>query len=270
MIRLVKFILTSVIAVTCSYCSSNDPYIPERVNLSEYRYNLYLDRLATARANNNSYKEGVELANLYAPSDLVREAIIRGIKEDSTVCHTILELDSLLNNFQFETNLYNNNPNYWEEYFSICNEIVSLKDRMLLKRKNAAIMKEIEDRKKASLDSSRIDIDLIEVLEDIYEKDQEYRRIGLAGNPLLGTKQRERDSVNFLRLDSIFRADGFPELSTIGEEGMTTIWLVAHHQTNQDFRMKFDVILAEQHAKGNISDIALSSFRTRSHEMFSE
>lgn len=133
--------------------------------------------------------------------------------------------------------------------------------------------KEIEYQKKIAklkkLDSTKFDIKLKEGLRLIREDDQRYR-IGMKERGInkveldkLWDKQNELYSINLMKVERMLRK-GFPAKEKVGYEGLSTIWLVLHHQGDSQIRQKYLPILKQAVKEGNLRKGALETYKWRS------
>lgn len=114
---------------------------------------------------------------------------------------------------------------------------------------------------------------LITDLDSIYNDDQNYRlkseeiekKYGYNSNELkkIVKEINKKDSINQIKILKIFDKYGWPDPSTIGENGSGTIFLVIQH-SSKEMRLKFLPIMRKAVKKGNAqgSDLALLEDRT--------
>ena len=110
----------------------------------------------------------------------------------------------------------------------------------------------------------------MEILATIYEDDQKLRRkLGDSLNPLpekekskLWEMQKQLDSINLIRIDSILNFHGYPTVQEVGHDLFKTIWLVLQHQENVEIRNKY-----LEYLDGKLSDGELQIFLQRTEHL---
>jgi len=123
-----------------------------------------------------------------------------------------------------------------------------------------------KQHKNSEIDSSKLDLALINRLERIYEKDQRYR--GLIGNDKskddeLWDMQSKLDEENFKEIVEIIETEGLPTIKKVGRELNSLPWLVLHHYPNVDIKVKYLPMLEEQHLSGNLSKSQIEAYKHR-------
>lgn len=246
-------------------CSDPGPFIPERhEELSEERYKEFCGELEKAYAEGNEYLIAFQLANLKAPNELIFKHLKNSSEEG---CFKIFQWYYLASENGFYQSLYKADTVQFKEALELClqkmgdNAYQDFRDRE---------KKETEDylKNRPKLDSTLFIPELIQALTVILEDDQRYRTI-LADGRLshseekenrLWKLQKELDSLNLLKIDTILSKYDYPTRSEVGYELDDAVWLVLHHQTNVSVREKYFEQIKDYLSDGQID---LFNKRTR-------
>lgn len=242
-------------------CQEPVAYIPPRVNLSEAKYERFLDSLKANRERGDKFREALYLANLFADEGLIYENATAGIDQDKSHCFNILTWDSLASNFGFEVSLYANMPKNWPKLVTYCKD--KLAPGEFNSKRSADLNKAEMRRQKLLTDSVDFDKDLIKRLDIVHKNDQLYRG-QLMRNPTdsLWDLQNQLDSINLIFVDSLLAVRSWPGPREVGEHG-TTLWLVLHHQGNLRVREKYVDVLHKAYDEGKISKSLYEGFMDR-------
>lgn len=261
-----------MLLLTLMSCSdkSDAVYIP---NISEGMadgiYMKYKLKLDTAYLNKDDFEIGIQLANLKGSADSVYIRINNGIKKSPKNCYIIYHW---YNGYQddFLNNIVKTDTVRFLETFKLCEQLDDIESYSeYWTRKTIEHQKRIA--KRDPIDSTKLNYKLVTLLDKIRIDDQETRieisksRIEDYKHPLR-IKQNRLDSINLTKVDSILE-NGFPTKDEVGYEGISTIWLVLHHQGELNVRLKYMSILEEAVENRNLGKGAFESYKMRNEHI---
>lgn len=226
-------------------CQENTrPFIPQRPqSIDENQYEKFREKLIEAYDAEDYYLVAFNLANLQSPKEPIYENLKRAVKQDSLACTEIFEVNYLAEQ-GFYRHIYRIDTTEFKQVFDLC---------LLQMGRNSYAsyrQKEIEETRlylasRAPLDSSLFDWDLIEILKEIDEDDQKFRKkmrslnISEAEKKRLFARQVQIDSVNLSRVDSILTNWGYPSREKVGHDYSDVIVMIVHHQSDPAIRQEY-------------------------------
>jgi hypothetical protein len=261
-----------MLLLTLLSCSnkSGDVYIPPiSEGMADGIYMKYKLKLDTAYLNKDDFEIGIQLANLKGSANSVYNRLNKGIKADPKNCYRIYDwYDGYQNDFL--NNIVKTDTAKFIQSFTLCeqlNEKESYSEYWT--RKTIEYQERIAKRE--PIDSSKLNLKLIKLLDDIRKDDQETRieiskqRIEDFKHPLW-LKQKRLDSINLDKINLILQ-NGFPSRDEVGYDKVGTIWLVLHHQGDLNTRMKYLPILEEAQKDGKLGKGALETYKWRNNNI---
>ncbi|MFN7115182.1 MAG: hypothetical protein ACK4TA_00190 [Saprospiraceae bacterium] len=230
------FFLYLFIALIFIQC--NKSFITERPeSLTVAAYEDFRSKLMLAYEADNYYSIAFQLANLKAPNHLIYKHLKKAVKENTGLCESIFEMNRLAVHYGFYKNLYKADTAQFYEVFDLCLQKLGENayqeyDERQLREEDAYI------NSRPSLDSARMKPALISLLQEMQENDQKYRKkladdriqIPEAEKSALWKLQKELDSLNLIKADSILTHYGYPGVQEVGYDLSNTIWFVLQHQ----------------------------------------
>lgn len=230
-------------------------------------YNKYKVKLDTAYMVNDKFEVGIQLANLDAPSNIVFEKINEGILEDSSNCHRIYDWYKLFKVYNFRTNIVEADTIEFQNSFLLCEQILGKgsSDKYYAENQKKQVSKEA---KRVKLDSTKMNFQLISLLDTIDGDDQKFRKMmhkrnsSEKENAEFWKEQKILDSINLIKIEKIL-LDGYPSLADVGYDHVGVVWLVLHHQSNIAVRRKYLPVLEN----ANVGSGALETYNERTKNM---
>lgn len=223
-------------------CSRNSMPIPkwDEAKLNLETYEKYVAHLRRAYEYGDNYQVALQLANLSGNKSTLNKFLLLAVDETPEVCSTIYK-NKYLARQGFYKNIFKYDSVGYNVAYEKCLEISSgqgFNDYVLRQREE-----EIEyENNRPVLDSSKFNANIIKLLEEIYQDDQRFRvqfsklLVGDLTRKILMGRQKNIDSINLMRVDSIFSVFGYPTVETVGYDYEWTFFLVLHHQIDKEKR----------------------------------
>ncbi len=241
----------------CSFvlsCKNSQPYFPEQhPQVSDHIYEMCTNNLKKAYETNNNYLIAYNIACLKGDKDPVIKNLEIAFKKDSSFCESIYHYQKIAEEGFFES-FYRYDTLLFKSFLDKCDQRGgnrTFEAYMAKEQREYDAIKKMQPQ----LDSSLMDKSLISELTIIQEDDQKYRRLMAAMNVSEFDKKRwevSRDSldrVNLKKIVSILNSKGYPQPEVVGYDLSQVPYLVIHHQSSVEVRLKFRPLLA-----GNISE----------------
>lgn len=168
------------------------------------------------------------------------------IQKDSSSCLKIYEVRRLADMGFYQT-IYRNDITTFNTAFNICLKIDEESYDVFMEKNNKREKEHLASL--PQIDSAHIDEELIISLKEIKENDQEYRKklgqLNVTESEKLKykSKQNEIDSINLIKVDSILNHKGYPQSETVGYPLSQVAFLILHHQSDINIRMKYRPII---------------------------
>lgn len=223
-------------------CGNDSSPVPNwnRDKLQLETYNKYASLLHNAYKVGDNYQVALQLANLSGNKSTLNKFLLLAVDETPEVCSTIYK-NKYLARQGFYKNIFKYDSVGYNVAYEKCLEISSgqgFNDYVLRQREE-----EIEyENNRPVLDSSKFNANIIKLLEEIYQDDQRFRvqfsklLVGDLTRKILMGRQKNIDSINLMRVDSIFSVFGYPTVETVGYDYEWTFFLVLHHQIDKEKR----------------------------------
>ena len=230
-------------------------------------YMKYKLKLDTAYINKDDFEIGIQLANLKGSANKVYNRLNSGIRANPKNCYRIYDwYDGYQNDFL--NNIVKTDTAKFIQSFTLCEQ---LKEKESYSEYWTRKTIEYQERiaKREPIDSSKLNLKLIKLLDDIKIDDQQTRveiskqRIEDFQHPLW-LKQKNLDSINLIKVDKILQS-GFPSKDEVGYDKVGIIWLVLHHQGDLNTRLKYLPILEEAQKNGQLGKGALDTYKWRNN-----
>lgn len=262
----ITLIVSSILVL--AFCKANTQnFYPEKSNeLTNAQYKIFMGNLEEAYLTEKYYWAGTEIANLKGPKEEAFKLVNLGIEKDNEVCWDIHDLFLMYKDTDFKNNLMKSDFSLFMEAHETCKSLLGVEAILKYEQKLEEDYKE-RLRRQEGLDSSKLDLNLISTLDQMYEDDQKYRvnlveGLGEAEKSELMTQQETLDRINIRKMDSIL-IKGFPTVEQIGFDHAQTIWLVLHHEGRLKRRKHYQKILGKAYNDGLIGKGALDSYMKR-------
>jgi hypothetical protein len=244
--------------LTLSCHAIENYYPPKSSEMSEGIYNKYKVKLDTAYFKNDHFEVSIQLANLGAPSKVIFKNLQDGIKENPQNCFKVYEWFKLFKEYNFQVNLVRTDTIQFSEAYELCIDMVGKQAFIDFQDKKEQKHKE-ETENRVKLDSSKLDLNLINQLVQIEKDDQELRVVMNAKSITkqevanLWIKQNIIDSINLIKVEAILVKYGYPNIERVGYDLANTVWLVLHHQSDLKVRDKYQKLIEENASEGQIA-----------------
>jgi hypothetical protein len=225
--------------------------------MDDSKYDLYCGKLKNAFAENDYYGIGFYLSALNAPTHKIKKYLIKGVETDRSTCESIYKIKRLALE-GFYQSIYRNDTILFNSIFKLCNDKLgsdSFNNYMFDYNEETDLFL----KSKPQLDSLLIDTSLIASLEKIRERDQSVR-IEIAS---IHTSEQQKikleddkiwiDSLNLVEIDSILLIKGFPEIVKVGYDLSGVVFLVLHHQSSLEIRIKYRHVIVKNYSQNKVN-----------------
>jgi len=257
---MVKFIqLCIIVLYLFAACSKQGTYYPEKhAELTNYEYEKYSEKLKTKYSNEDYFGIAFQLASLKAPGNMVDKYLEKAIKQNANdACESIYQVQKLAN-FRFYQTLYRHDTLIFQKAFKSClNELGENSFDLYMENYNKSV--EEHQKTRPQIDSTIMDVDLIQTLQKILDDDQKYRikidelRNTEEENNRYYSLQEETDSINLIKVASIIKTKGCTKPEVVGYEASRAIFLVLHHQPDLNIRNKYRSFIEECYPGGTLN-----------------
>lgn len=261
-------LLLLLLMFSCGEKASTD-YIPEKhEELSNGEYDKYVASLISAYEEGDILKAALQLANLKGDKALIFKIFNSGIENGKVDCEKVYEWYWLYDRHNFGMNLVQIDTVLFKSSVNLCDaENTNYSYKEYAERKD---FEEAENkRNKPVEDSTDFDMSLVEKLKQIENDDQSIRVSASSKNIDQKTKDslyvemQRIDSINLLKIDTIFSVYGYPSRKLVGKEGNFVPALVIHHSKDLETRYKYLPFLEDAVQKGLLSDATLNMIKKR-------
>lgn len=263
-------IVPVLLSILFLQCKNSENIIPERdKDMSVATYDDFKAKLIDAYKTDSHIKIAYQLANLKASKKLVYEQLKKAVEKNVDNCEKIFDIAYLAREGGFFKSPYRSDTTLFNKVVDLCIEKIGPKAYEDFSDQVAKKSEEIK-AKKANIDSSTLNHALIKILTDIQNKDQEIRSIiGDERKEMSEEKrnelwalQKQLDSINLIRVDSILTNHGYPSAQEVGHDLKNTIWFVVHHQVDVPTRNKY-----LEYMDGKLSEGQLDIFFQRTEHL---
>lgn len=253
------FLLTTFfLCFVFSFCKSSKPYFPEKhPDLSKSEYETFINKLREKYNSVDDFEIAFYLANLKASGKLIDTHLKRAIeKKPEDACVAIFRIQRYANNRFYQT-LYRHDTLTFRKAFNICLKKLGEDSFHIYMEKYHKSVQE-NQKLKSQIDSNKMDINLMETLEEIYTDDQKYRKkIDILNkseeeNSRYFVLQEVLDSTNLLKVDSIINTIGCTKPEVVGYDLAMTIFFVLHHQTDINVRERYRYFIEDCYQGGTL------------------
>ena len=251
--------MSNIIWVFCLYCfvlscKNSQPYFPDQhPQVSDHIYEMCTNNLKKAYETKNNYLIAYNIACLKGDKDPVIKNLEMAFKKDSSFCEYIYHYQKIAEEGFFES-FYRYDTLLFKSFFDKCDQ------RGVNKTFAAYMEKEQRDydamkQMQPQIDSALMDKKLIAELTLIEEDDQRFRKLLGAMNvseenrKIWKNSMDSSDAVNLGKIEAILNTKGYPQPEVVGYDLSQVPYLVIHHQSSVEVRLKFRPLLA-----GNISE----------------
>jgi hypothetical protein len=258
-----------VILIICSIFNSliaQNRYYPIKPdNIEQGTFDYYKNMLDAAYEKNDLYVVGIALANMGENKDLVYKVFNQAVEEKPANCYAVHSFNNLLIQKDFKTTLTKLSLEDWQKLCAKClilmdsvefNRIHDERER-IHKEHNAVFFK---------IDSSKLNLDLMNRLSEIMKKDQFYRIQMSFATPEqtkeLWQKQNEVDEENLKEIEDIIKKYGFPTKYNVGDKCDVAIY-VLHHCSDIKIHEKYLSVIEALVAKKELEAGMLNMFKNR-------
>ncbi len=208
---------------------------------------------------------GIQLANLKAPADKIFHFIELGLKENEENCQLIYMWYNMYD--QFRNNLVNADTALFLASVQYCRDILGSESYQSFEREEKQKVQASQNDLRLS-DSTKMNSELVSMLQEIYENDQNLRlRLSPsnqenAASNAIWTEIKTADSLNLIKIETLLNTQGYPSFHEVGRALHKVPWLVLHHQSDIVTRLQYDSILAE-----GVGDEMMKGYRMRTQEL---
>jgi len=255
-------------------CGKKPPdYIPEKhKELSRGEYKKYKELLIKAYEEGDILEASLQLANLKGDKGLTFKLFNRGIKSGKVDCIKVYEWYWFYDRHNFGMNLVKLDTASFRASVRLCDMentnysyIEYAKEKDLEEKKN--------ERNKPVEDSSNFNMLLVEKLKKIESDDQRIRilaqskKIDEKTKDSLYVEMQRIDSINLLKIDTIFEVYGYPSRELVGKDGNFIPALIIHHSKDLETRYKYLPFLEDAVQKGLLFEGTLDMIKRRMEHM---
>jgi len=248
------------------------PIPAKHPELSQGRYNEYLNLLKEAYRTNNHFDAAIQLANLKAAGGITYQLLDIGVKEASNNCDKVYNWYWLYDKHNFGVNILKLDTLRFKRTVNLCDELnLNSSYQAYAKLKDEEERQAIEN--KVVEDSVNFNMELVAALKQINYDDQEIRIRLNAKNmtPDLEKALRKEmhfvDSINLVKIDKIFKVYGYPSRELVGKDGNFTPALVIHHSNSLETRYKYLPFLEKAVEEGLLYEGTLNMIKRRIKDM---
>lgn len=264
--------LAFLLIFSCGDRSMPD-YIPEKhENLSNGEYEKYKGLLIEAYNEGDILGASLQLANLKGDKDLTFKIFHEGIENGKVDCGKVYEWYWLYDRHNFGMNLVKLDTLLFRSSVDLC-DLKSTNFSYAEYAKNKDFEEEENKRNKPVEDSTNFNMPLVKKLEQIERDDQRLRILAQGKNIDQNTKDslyieiQRIDSLNLLKIDTIFNTYGYPSKELVGKEGSFIPALVIHHSKDLKTRYKYLPFLEDAVERGLLSEGTLDMIKRRIEQM---
>ncbi len=255
-------------------CGVQSPdYIPEKhEELSKGEYEKYTDLLVRAYEEGDVLAASLQLANLKGDKDLTFKLFNRGIKSGKVDCEKVYEWYWLYDRHNFGMNLVKLDTALFRTSVSLC-DAENTNYSYMEYAKNKDLEEKENERNKPVEDSTNFDMFLVEKLKKIERDDQRIRFLALSKKidektkDSLYVEMQRIDSINLLKIDTIFKVYGYPSKELVGKDGNFIPALIIHHSKDLATRYKYLPFLEDAVQKGLLFEGTLDMIKKRIEHM---
>lgn len=270
---LLKTLLLGIVVFICSCKNEVAKPIPEKhPDLSQGKYEKYLDLLKEAYSTDNNFAAALQLANLRGDKISAFELLNLAIEEEPNKCEKIYEWYWLYDRHNFGMSILKFDTTEFKKIVVRCDERnpnTSYQDYAKFKDQEEKLAEE----NKAKQDSTNFNMGLVRKLKQIHDDDQGIRNRINAKNITpdlekeLIKEMRIVDSINLEKIDKIFNEFGYPSRELVGKDGNFTPALVIHHSNSLETRYKYLPFLEKAVEDGLLYDGTLNMIKIRIEHM---
>jgi hypothetical protein len=259
-------IIIFVLNIFCVSLIAQTRYYPKKPDhITQGSFDYYKNMLDDAYEKNNLYGVGVALANMGESKELVYKILNQAVEEKPQNCYMVHSFNNLLLKRDFKTTLTKLSIEDWQKLCTKC--LISMDSTEY----NRIYEEQVQVNKKLTkgfytLDSSKLNVELMAQLADIMKKDQVYRNQLAWATPEqskeLWKQINETDAQNLKDIEAIIDKYGFPVKSLVGDKCEVAIF-VLHHQPDIKVHEKYLPIIEELVKKGELHQGSLNMFKVR-------
>lgn len=268
---IIVFIGFTILLISCKNEISKS--IPlKHTELSQGKYDKYLNKLNEAYASNDNFEVAIQLANLKAKASTTFELLNQSITENHNNCEKIYDWYYLYDRHNFRVNILKLDTTKFKDVVLLCN---NLEDQRTYEQ--YALMKDEEERhakeSKEIEDTTNFNMKLVAELNQIHYDDQNIRKRKASKNITAELKEILRremhlvDSINLNKIDKIFNQHGYPSKKLVGRDGNFTPALVIHHSKDLETRYKYLPLLEKAVNDGLLYEGTLDMIKRRIEDM---
>lgn len=237
------------ICMFCLSCQNAQQYIPgHNPAVSDYVYDMCTRNLEKAYKENNNYLIAYNIACLKGKKEPVIKNLEIAFEKDSSFCEHIYYYQKIAEEGFFES-FYRYDTLLFKSFFDKCDQKGGNKSfaaYMAKEQRDYDAMKKMQPQ----IDSALMDNKLISELTLIEEDDQRFRKLLGAMNVSEFDKKRwqismdSSDAVNLKKIEAILNTKGYPQPEVVGYDLSIVPYLVIHHQSSVEVRVKYRSLLA--------------------------
>lgn len=261
--KVTKIIVFLLFALNCSAQTRYYPTKPS--DMVQGKYDYYKIMLDTAYEQNDLYNQGVAFANMGETKEIVYKTLNQAVEYNPRRCYDVHTFNNLLLDHNFTTTLTKLSLEDWQK---LCAKCLTIMDSTEFNRLYAEALDKNQTRRKRffDMDSSKLNLPLMNRLSEIKKKDQLYRNQMAWATPEqtkeLWDKQNQADAENLTDIENIINTYGFPGKSLVGDKCDVAI-LVLHHQPKIEVHEKYLSVIEELVNKKEIGEGSLNMYKLR-------
>lgn len=250
-----NFLVYLILTTLLFHCEQVNPIPFQDSSLSNAAYLERTAQLQKAYEEEDYLKASYSLARLKAPKQQVYKYMRKAVKMDINCCEKIFSLKYFAEELGFYQTPYRMDTLAFNKVLNIC--LQKLHPQAYQDYRLARLMNEEKNsQSKIAVDSSKLDLALVNAFQQIHEDDQKYRvvlsdfKIAPQKEAALLRKQSILDSINLYKIDSILAKSGYPTSLEVSRELWTTPFLVFQHQTDMKLRDYYFDLYASYWSEG--------------------
>lgn len=269
-----NYLLVFVIGMTAFSCSTEIAKpIPDRhPEMSQGRHDKYLDLLKNAYKEEDYFSAAIQLANLKANKSDTYNLLKYAVNQDPYKCEKVYEWYWYYDRYDFGVNILKHDTIKFKEVIRLCENLKATGTYQQYAERKDIEEKEIE-KNRVKEDTTHFNMELVAELKKIYDADQGIRHkySDKIKDPALKEKLRTEmqiiDSLNLIKIDSIFDLYGYPSKELVGRDGNFTPALVIHHSNSLEARYKYLPFLEQAVKDSLLSKNTLNMIKRRIEDM---
>jgi hypothetical protein len=260
---LIIFFILNILYVSLNAQDRHYPKRPDHITQGSFDH--YKNMLDDAYEKNNLYGVGLALANMGESKELVYKILNQAVEEKPQNCYTVHSFNNLLIQRNFKTTLTKLSLEDWQKLCAKCLILMNSTEFNRIDEEKKQVNQKLT-KSFYTLDSSKLNFELMKQLADIMKKDQMYRNQLAWATPEqskgLWKQINETDAQNLKDIEAIIDKYGFPVKSLVGDKCEVAIF-VLHHQPDIKVHEKYLPIIEDLVEKGELYKGSLNMFKYR-------